>query len=76
MKKTLRDYQISGSEQAKDILTKYKIVYLAFQVRTGKTATALNTASMYGAKKVLFQLRKKQSAQLSRTTLISDLRLN
>lgn len=37
----------------------YKIVYLAMEMRTGKTATALMTASDYGAKSVLFFTRKK-----------------
>lgn len=59
MKKHLREYQISGSEKANDILSKYNIVYLAFQVRTGKSATALNTAFLFGAKKVLFLTKKK-----------------
>jgi len=57
--KTLRSYQKDISTQANDILNKYMIVYLAMQVRTGKTATALNTAKLYGAKKVLFLTKKK-----------------
>lgn len=36
-----------------------KIVYLQFSVRTGKTATALETCKLYGAKKVLFLTKKK-----------------
>lgn len=55
----LRQYQIEISNKAVDILNKLKIVYLAMQVRTGKTLTALNTAELYKAKKVLFLTKKK-----------------
>ena len=55
----LRDYQLTISEQANDLLRSFGIVYLAMQVRTGKTITALNTAKLYGAKKVLFVTKLK-----------------
>ena len=55
----LRDYQQKISEQAVNLLLKYKIAYLAMEVRTGKTLTALNAANDYGAKKVLFLTKKK-----------------
>lgn len=55
----LRDYQIKISTQAAEILEHKKIVYLAMEVRTGKTLTALNTAKIFGAKKVLFLTKKK-----------------
>ena len=55
----LRDYQIKISAQAAEILEHKKIVYLAMAVRTGKTITALNTAKIFGAKKVLFLTKKK-----------------
>lgn len=55
----LRDYQIKLSTQASEILQHKKIVYLAMEVRTGKTLTALNTAKLFGAKKVLFLTKKK-----------------
>ena len=55
----LRDYQIQISDNAVDKLRKYKIVYLAMQVRTGKTLTAFATAFKYGACKVLFVTKKK-----------------
>ena len=55
----LRDYQIQISEQAADKLKRLKFVYLAMEVRTGKTITALNTAKLYGAKNVLFITKKK-----------------
>ena len=42
----LRDYQTNISEQALSLLVDFKIAYLAMQVRTGKTITALNTAKI------------------------------
>jgi hypothetical protein len=55
----LRDYQLELSHKAVDILKDKRIVYLAMQVRTGKTLTALHTAHLYGAKNVLFLTKKK-----------------
>jgi len=55
----LRDYQVDLSKKAVNILKEKKIVYLNFSVRTGKTATALETCRLYGAKKVLFLTKKK-----------------
>lgn len=55
----LREYQIKISAQAAEILQHKKIVYLALEVRVGKTLTALNTAKLFGAKKVLFLTKKK-----------------
>lgn len=55
----LRDYQIDISDNAATILKDKKIVYLAMQVRTGKTLTSLATAYKYGASKVLFVTKKK-----------------
>jgi SNF2 family DNA or RNA helicase len=55
----LRDYQIQISKEAVAILKAHGLVYLAMQVRTGKTLTSLSTANQYGAKKVLFLTKKK-----------------
>ena len=55
----LRDYQIEISDNAAQILKEKKIVYLAMQVRTGKTLTSLAAAYKYGASKVLFVTKKK-----------------
>ena len=57
--KQLRQYQIDNSLKASEILINYGIVYLAMQVRTGKTATALETCRLNGYKKVLFLTKKK-----------------
>ena len=55
----LRDYQIEISNKAFKILTELKIVYLAMEVRTGKTLTSFEIAKLYGAKNVLFLTKKK-----------------
>lgn len=54
-----RPYQEDLSDTAVNILTRKRIVYLAMEVRTGKTLTALLTAEKYKAKKVLFLTKKK-----------------
>ena len=59
MKKTLRDYQIALSKQGVTKLNQFGIVYYAMQVRTGKSAVALETCRLFGAKKVLFLTKKK-----------------
>jgi hypothetical protein len=55
----LRPYQENISTKAVEILKQKKIVYLAMEVRTGKTLTALNTAKLFGATNVLFLTKKK-----------------
>lgn len=57
--KKLRNYQIENAKKAIEILSSKKIVYLCMEVRTGKTATAFETAKKFGAKKVLFLTKKK-----------------
>jgi hypothetical protein len=59
MYKSLRDYQIDSANKGIDILNKYNILYLSMQVRCGKTATSMEVAKLYGAKKVLFLTKKK-----------------
>ncbi len=55
----LRPYQTKISAESVEILRNKHIVYLAMEVRTGKSLTALNTAQLYGAKNVLFLTKKK-----------------
>jgi hypothetical protein len=55
----LRNYQTRLSKEAAEILQRKKIVYLAMEVRTGKTITALQTAENYCAKNVLFLTKLK-----------------
>jgi hypothetical protein len=54
-----RDYQESIINQGVDIINKYGFLYLAMEVRTGKTLTSLGIASKINAKKVLFITKKK-----------------
>lgn len=56
---SLRDYQITLSDQCLEKLQQYKIVCLAAETRTGKTLTSLETARKYGAEKVLFVTKLK-----------------
>jgi len=55
----LRDYQVNISNQGVEILNKLGFLYLILECRTGKTATALQIAKLYNAKKVLFITKKK-----------------
>ena len=55
----LRDYQIKIANKGVEILTNNNLVYLAVEVRTGKTITSLEIAKLYGAKNVLFLTKKK-----------------
>jgi len=55
----LRDYQIRIVENGCEVLSKYKILYLAMQTRTGKTLTALSIIERAGFKSCLFVTKKK-----------------
>ena len=55
----LRDYQIEIAKKGVEILTNNNLVYLAMEVRTGKTITSLEIAKLYGANNVLFLTKKK-----------------
>ena len=54
---TLTDYQIQGAKDGLEILKKYNIVYLAWEVRTRKTATVLTIAKDF--QNVLFVTKLK-----------------
>jgi hypothetical protein len=66
---TLRDYQQHGAQEAVRILNELGIVYFVWEVRTGKTLTALSAADMYGAKKVLFITKKRA---IDSRTILND----
>lgn len=55
----LRDYQQKIKDQALGILREHGLVYLAMEVRTGKTITSLSIADEFGAKRVLLVTKKK-----------------
>lgn len=55
----LRDYQRDIAQKACINIYKDGFVYLAMEVRTGKTLTSLSIANLINAKKVLFLTKKK-----------------
>ena len=59
MFKELRDYQTKNALECYDILKEKNIVYIQHSVRTGKTATALETIRLSNFKNVLFLTKKK-----------------
>jgi SNF2 family DNA or RNA helicase len=54
-----RDYQVDIIDKGIEILLKHKLLYLAMEVRTGKTLTSLGIANMVGVEDVLFITKKK-----------------
>jgi hypothetical protein len=55
----LRDYQEQGSTDAAAILRERRMVYFAWEVRTGKSLTAFATLQKVGADRCLFVTKKK-----------------
>jgi len=55
----LRDYQQEIATKGLALLNKYKFVYLAMEVRTGKTATSLSMVSSLPVTNCLFVTKKK-----------------
>lgn len=54
-----REYQKEIINKGTDIIHKYRFLYLAMEVRTGKTLTSLGIANKLGCKNVLFITKKK-----------------
>ena len=54
-----RDYQTDIIEKASKIISRHRFVYLAMEVRTGKTLTSLGIAERIGMTTVLFITKKK-----------------
>ena len=54
-----RDYQADIIHKGYEILSKHRFLYLAMEVRTGKTLTSLGIAELCGIKNVLFITKKK-----------------
>lgn len=55
----LRDYQNEIVEQGIEILEEHGFLYLAMEVRTGKTLTSLSICDELGVRNVLFVTKKK-----------------
>ena len=60
-----RDYQSDIIHKATTIINKSKFVYLAMEVRTGKTLTSLGIAEKLGVENVLFLTKKKAIQSIS-----------
>ena len=59
MKLNWRTYQQRIINQGREVINKYRFVYLAMEVRTGKTLTALGIAKACAYRNVVFLTKKK-----------------
>jgi len=59
MKLKWRPYQRRIINKAREVINQYGFVYLAMEVRTGKTLTALGTAQACGFRNIVFLTKKK-----------------
>ena len=59
-----RNYQIAIIEKGTDILKKHGLLYLAMEVRIGKTLTSLGICEEMGASSVLFLTKKKAMSSI------------
>lgn len=59
-----RDYQVKIIEEAVDVISRHGFVYLAMQVRTGKTLTSLWVARELDCQSVLFVTKKKAMSEI------------
>lgn len=62
----LRDYQLELAKRGELILKQYHLLYLAFEMRVGKTLVAIHIASLIGAKRVLFVTKKKAISDIKK----------
>jgi hypothetical protein len=62
----LRDYQIDIIKQGTEIVKEFGFVYLAMEVRCGKTLTSLGIASNISTNNVLFLTKKKAISSIQR----------
>ncbi len=62
----LREYQESIVKTATEVIKQNGFVYLAMEVRTGKTLTSLSIATKLNAQKVLFITKKKAISSIEK----------
>jgi len=55
----LRDYQKEITKKGVEVLNKHKFLYLAMEVRTGKTLTSLSISNLLPVQNLLFITKKK-----------------
>ena len=60
-----REYQKKIIMQGTDILKQYRFLYLAMEVRTGKTLTSLGIAQSMNVEHVLFITKKKAISSIT-----------
>ena len=60
-----RQYQLDIIKEGTEIINKFRFLYLAMEVRTGKTLTSLGIAKEINAKDVLFVTKKKAVGSIS-----------
>ena len=60
----LRDYQKEIVVKGAEIILKHNFVYLAMEVRTGKTLTSMSIAQLCNKKNVLFVTKKKAMSSI------------
>ena len=63
-KMEFRDYQIDIIDSGLKIIKEHGFLYLAMEVRTGKTLTSLGIAEKLGVEKVLFVTKKKAMSSI------------
>jgi len=59
MKLNWRPYQKRIISKAIEVINKHRFIYLAMEVRTGKTLTSLGIAQACGFRNVVFLTKKK-----------------
>lgn len=62
----LRDYQVDIIEKGTEIIKEHGFVYLAMEVRTGKTLTSLGIAEKINSSNVLFLTKKKAISSIQK----------
>ena len=61
-----REYQTEIISKGKKVIRQHGFVYLAMEVRTGKTLTSLGIANELGVLKVLFITKKKAMSSIQK----------
>jgi len=70
MKLNWRPYQKRIISKAREVINKHRFIYLAMEVRTGKTLTSLGIAQACGFRNVVFLTKKKAIS-----SIVSDYKL-
>lgn len=63
-----RPYQQEIIEKGTEVITRYSFLYLAMEVRTGKTLTSFGIANNLKVNRILFVTKRKLLAPLKKIT--------